>query len=65
MNVIQVGLIVGNYMTGVLLDVYDWPIVFYVFGIIGFIVTSLFVSNEIISSFIMLYGGNINVIQMI
>lgn len=31
----QVGTIIGTSVSGVLLDQYDWPIVFYVFGGIG------------------------------
>lgn len=41
---LQFGIIVGNYLTGILLDVYqNWEIVFYVFGAFGVIVTLLFV----------------------
>ncbi|KAM7352154.1 uncharacterized protein ACRADG_004794 [Cochliomyia hominivorax] len=31
----QVGTILGNLLSGVLLDAYDWPVVFYLFGGLG------------------------------
>lgn len=48
----QVGTILGNLLSGMLLDSFDWPIVFYVFGGVGVIWFLLFVSlfpiNQII-----------------
>ncbi|XP_018804536.1 PREDICTED: putative inorganic phosphate cotransporter [Bactrocera latifrons] len=33
----QVGTILGNLLSGILLDAYDWPVVFYFFGGIGLV----------------------------
>lgn len=40
----QVGTILGNSLSGVLLDVYDWPVVFYLFGGLGVVWFIFFVS---------------------
>lgn len=40
----QVGTILGNLLSGVLLDAFDWPIVFYIFGGIGILWFFFFVS---------------------
>lgn len=39
----QVGTILGNMISGVLLDAYDWPVVFYFFGGLGFLWFIIFV----------------------
>lgn len=40
----QVGTILGNLLSGVLLDAYEWPVVFYLFGGLGFVWFIFFVS---------------------
>lgn len=41
----QVGTILGNLLSGLLLDAYDWPVVFYFFGGIGLVWFVIFVSE--------------------
>lgn len=42
----QVGTILGNLLSGVLLDSFDWPVVFYVFGGVGVLWFFIFVSGQ-------------------
>lgn len=42
----QVGTIMGNMLSGVFLDSYDWPVVFYFFGGLGVVWFVIFVSMD-------------------
>lgn len=47
----QVGTIMGNMLSGVFLDAYEWPVVFYFFGGLGVVWFVIFVSTDRIDNY--------------